>query len=391
MNRIFYAEKDTTLYEKHKTRNTGIDEILQLVKITCGSRHEGNIQTNTYNSRILIDFGTEITSITNAITAGDIPAINDRNIASASVFLNLHASEASDLLQSYTIDAYPISESWNNGGGYYSDSPENRIGSSWLHTSGDDVAGTGIAWQTGSAHSYNTSAGTTITKGGGTWITGSGYEASQSFKNTTPDLRIDVSNIVNNWVSSSDSQITNNGFIIKRPYADEVDMNVYGTINFFSRESHTIFVPRLEVCWDDVTPGTGNVEVNTISTNTYVPYIKNIKSEYRTNEIARFWVGVRPEFPTKTYQTSSFYMTTDRLPVSSSYSIYDSVTNDVIIKDEDSWGNSTTKMASHASDGNYFDLRMDSFMPERYYKIRLKCIRTNDTQTFDDFYFKVVN
>jgi len=34
---------------------------------------------------------------------------------------------------------------------------------------------------------------------------------------------------------------------------------------------------------------------------------------------------------------------------------------------------------------------MDSFMPERYYKIKLKCRRTNDTQTFDDFYFKVVN
>ena len=36
---------------------------------------------------------------------------------------------------------------------------------------------------------------------------------------------------------------------------------------------------------------------------------------------------------------------------------------------------------------------MDSFMPERYYKIQLKIERDggDDVQTFDDFYFKVVN
>jgi len=30
-------------------------------------------------------------------------------------------------------------------------------------------------------------------------------------------------------------------------------------------------------------------------------------------------------------------------------------------------------------------------MPERYYKIKLTCRRSYDTQTYDDFYFKVVN
>ena len=108
-----------------------------------------------------------------------------------------------------------------------------------------------------------------------------------------------------------------------------------------------------------------------------------------SSDIARFRIGVRPEFPSKAYTTSSFYQTNERLPVSSSYSIYDSVTNDVIIQDETIYGASKTKISSDAN-GNYFDLRMDSFMPERYYKIQLKCVRTKDTQTFDDFYFKVV-
>ena len=145
----------------------------------------------------------------------------------------------------------------------------------------------------------------------------------------------------------------------------------------------------MEVCWDDI--GNPGYNGNNITSNSYVPYIKNIKSEYRTSEIANFKLACRPEFPTKTYTTSSFYLgdNVDMLPGSSSYSIYDSVTNDVIIQNEDNWANSTTKIDNNTGVSN-FSLRMDSFMPERYYRIRLKCIRSNDTQTFDDFYFKVV-
>ena len=390
MIRVYYAERDTTLYEKHPERNTGTDEILELTKIQSGSRAFENgtdlgIQSKTYNSRILIDFGSEINNLSASIDSGEIPRLSNNNLQSASIFLSLRATEANDLLQSYTVKSYPVSESWNNGLGTFSDVPETVIGSSWLYRSGDAKSETGVSWATASAHSANTGQGTTES-GGGTWITGSGFEASQSFQNQTPDIRINVTDIVQNWLAGN---ISNNGFIIKRPYADEVDGEIRGSIKFFGRESHTIFVPRLEVCYDDVVNTDGNATTQ-ITSNTYVPYFKNIKAEYRTSEIARFRVGVRPEFPTKSYATSSFYLTTDRLPNSSSYEIIDSVTNDVIIKDEKLFSNSTTRIAYDAN-GNYFDLRMDSFMPDRYYKIKLTCRRTNDTQTFDDFYFKVVN
>ena len=385
MNRIYYAERDTTIYEQYPERNTGIDQILELEKITSGSLNSstGFIDSNTYNSRILIDFGSEVSALAQSITDGDVPTINNTNITSASIFLNLHASDASDLLQSYTIKAYPISESWDNGAGYTDDTPKSKVGSSWYNRSGDAVAQNVVTWNTNSAHSKNTSRGATNSTGGGTWITGSGYEASQSFQNQSPDIRINVTDIVKQWV---DNDIDNNGFIIKRPYSDEISGNLGGSIKFFGRESHTIFVPRLEVCWDDqsTTLTTG------ITSDTYVPYFKNIKSEYRTSEIARFRVGVRPEFPIKSYATSSWYVTEDLLPVSSSYEIIDSVTNDVIIKDETNFINSTTKI-SNDSHGNFFSLRMVSFMPERYYKIKLTCRRAYDTQTYDDFYFKVVN
>ena len=380
MIRIFYAERDTTLYEKYPEQNTGIDQILELTKIASGSKLRGEIQGNTYNSRFLIDFGTEITKLATAQSNGEIPLWNNGNPTSASAYIRLYAANATDLLQSYDIKAYPVSESWTNGGGNYSDSPIQKYGASWYYRTSDDALD---YWSTGSAHSSGTSAGTTNSTGGGTWMTGSQFEASQSFQNESPDIRINVTDIVKLW---TDGGITNNGFIIKRPYSDEISGQVLGNLQFFGRESHTIYVPRLEVCWDDSVIST---TLSTISADTYVPYIKNIKNEYRTSDVARFRIGVRPEHPTKTYSTASFYKTDNILPVSSSFSVFDSVTNDVIIKDEDVFSNSKTKISADAN-GSYFDLRMNSFMPERYYKIQLKCIRTNDTQTFDDFYFKVV-
>tara|TARA_R110001592_G_scaffold360348_1_gene668574 strand:- start:333 stop:1535 length:1203 start_codon:yes stop_codon:yes gene_type:complete len=399
MHRIYYAEKDTTLYERHPERNAGVDQIIELIKVASGSRAFENgidlgIQASSYNTRMIIDFGSEITSLSQSIAKGEIPQINNVLASaplSASVYLNLHATDASDLTSKYEIYAYPISESWESGTGTFSDSPEARIGASWLYRKGDAKAASAIAWDTGSANSIVDGPGVSELQGGGTYFlsadNGFGPEGhaeltSQIFNNQSPDVRMDVTSIVKGWI---DGDRPNYGFMVKRDRADEISGEVLGSLKFFGRESHTIFVPRLEVCWDD-----SNYAYQTsISSNTYVPYIKNIKNEYRTSEIARFRIGVRPEFPTKSYATSSFYMTTDNLPVSSSYEILDSVTNDIIIKDETTYRASTTKI-SNDLDGSYFNLRMDSFMPERYYKIKLTCRRTNDTQTFDDFYFKVV-
>ena len=220
-------------------------------------------------------------------------------------------------------------------------------------------------------------------------MTGSGYEASQSFQNESPDIYMNVTDIVSKWVTGN---ITNNGFVVMRTYADEKTGEIQGSIKFFGRESHTIYVPRLEVAWNDApitsSAYSGASGLKEINSDTYVPYIKNIKSEYRTSEIAKFRLGVRPEFPAKVYKTESFFLTNDRLPTSSFYSIIDSVTNETIIP----FNTSATKITGDLS-GSFFNLRMDSFMPERFYKIMLKVERDggNDVQTFDDFYFKVVN
>ena len=369
MYRIFYAERDATIYERFPERNTGVDQLLELTKISSAS----DDFSNTFNTRFLVDFGSQIDTLRTEINAGRIP-----NLDTSSVYMTITSNQSNDLKQQYTLEAYAVSESWTNGNGLFSDEPETRNGVSWYYRSGTPNA---VFWNTGSAESVGSGSATNI--GGGTWLTGATYRASQSFNNEIPDIRMNVTDIVKRWV---DQDIDNNGFIVKRSLNDELSGDILGSIKFFSRETNTIYVPRLEVAFNDTS--FSNTSSAEISTETYVPYIKNIKPEYRPTDIAKFRIGVRPEFPTKSYSTASFFITTNRLPTSSFYSICDSITNDTIIP----FDANATQIDCDVN-GSFFKLRMDSFFPDRYYKIKLKVEREggDDIQTFDDFYFKVIN
>jgi hypothetical protein len=380
MIQLYYPERDTTLYERYPDKNTGIDQMLELIKVASGSLLNGEIQANTYNSRILIDFGNQISAISEAIASGDIPPIGAINAGSASVYLNMRVAYASDLPFNYTINAYPLFENWTNGTGNYNDIPETSNGVSWYYTDNKTQA---TRWSTGSAPSYN-DYGVTETLGGGTWYTGSGYESGQSFNSTTLDMRMNVTDIVKRWV---DNTITNYGFILKRSTTDERSGDLMGTLKFFGLDTHTIYIPRLEVAWNDtVLTGTGSL--TEITDDIYVPYIKNIRNEYRETDKAIFRIAARPQFPRRSYATSSHYTTEYRLPTSSYYSIQDAVTNETIIP----FDIYATKISCDTV-GSYFKLRLNTFQPERYYKIVLKVERNGgaDVQTFSEgFYFKVV-
>jgi hypothetical protein len=92
-------------------------------------------------------------------------------------------------------------------------------------------------------------------------------------------------------------------------------------------------------------------------------------------------------YPNRAYATSSYYFTQNVLPSASYYSIKDAVTNEIIIPYDDY----ATKISCD-SNGSFFNLRLNTFMPERFYKIELKIQCTaNDIQIHDNgFYFKVV-
>ena len=198
MFRIFYASKDTTLYERYANYNTGLDEILEVGGYT-------DISGEGETSRILIQFSsTEIADIvTNKIGSNNYSAS-----------LGLYLADAYQIPVSTTIFAYPVYSpiGWDNGSGKYGDVPVNDTGVSWAARK----YGGANAWPTAGLPAGVTYYTTGSKPGGGTWYTASGatnLEFTQSNPiNSTYDVYMDVTNAVKLWNSGS---IDNNGFILK--------------------------------------------------------------------------------------------------------------------------------------------------------------------------------
>lgn len=368
----FYPLYDSTIYEKEPTRNTGIDQILELTKFTANQFHRpsGEIWENTYNSRILIKFN--ITNLSQSIVRGDVSN-------TSRFYLSLKATDASDLPISYTIYAYPISQSWENGNGHYNDIPTIREGVSWTYRDAY-FGGNGTKWITGS-FTGGTTGSYESNSGGSTWYL-TPY-ASQSFNYENPDIRMDVTNIVRNWLSGT---VPNEGFVIKRSTENESSTTIMGSVKFFSKDTHTIYLPKLEAVWDDsAISSTGSLSEISQDLN-YVVFIKNIREKYRPEDVALFRLHVRDPYPIKTYATSSDYLTTKILPTNSYYSVKDSITHlDIVPFDENG-----TKL-SVDSNGNYFLLNMNSFLPDRYYKVVFKVHHSDGQVKYIDnaFNFRV--
>ena len=359
MYKLLFPTRDTTLYQRHPTMNTGVDQILELTKITSGSAIDDLVGqyeywSTNFNTRILMDF--DLRTVSQSIVAN--------SISNPQFFLTVKATEVIHGSIDYTVYAYPVSGSWRNGTGFYTNNAVVTNGASWTYRDGMD---SGREW----------------TVAGGDFYSGSSYECTQSFNYESPDIRMDVTKIVRLWLSGS---IPQNGFIIKHSSTAETDDSVLGKMKFFSKDTHTIYVPRLEMFWNNVdVSGTGSI--SEISGDDYVVYIKNLRESYREQEVPKIRIGVRERFPAMTYSTSSAYLATSRLPVTSYYQIMDSVTDEVIVPFNDPG----TKVNCDTN-GNYIILDMDSFMPERFYRIMFKVVASDNSTieyTDDNFSFKV--
>lgn len=350
-----FPTKDATIYEGTSSLNTGLDQIVEIAQsIKSGS-------ANTV-SRILTQF--DLTDVSASIVAG--------TITNPSYFLVLNAMEGSEVQLDYTLEAYPVSQSWEMGKGRKFNYPITTDAVNWTYRTSTEK------WTTGS-YVANTTGSYYRNTGGGTWYTN--VSGSQRFNYASPDTRIDVTNIVNEWMSGS---IENNGFIIMRPNSIESGNTPHGILKFFSNESHTIFLPKLQVAWDNQSFTTGSL--TELTDESKIIYIKGLKKHLVVNSKTRVRVGGRAKYPARTFATSSAYLDIKFLPTTSYYSIKDTVTDEVIIPFDDNY----TKLSCDAN-GNYFDIWTTGFLPERYYKIVIKVV-TNGTEEYYDNgnYFKVV-
>ncbi len=372
MYQTLYPIKDTTIDSQYPERNEGLDQVLTLRKVTQGEPsiigEEDVFYDATFNSRVLIKF--DLTTVSQSIHTGKISSDNY-------FYLTLKALDTINLPLEYTLYTYPVSGSWENGSGFNNSNPQIKNGVSWYYR---DSKLSGTRWLTGSFNSGTTGSYGAI-GGGGTWFTSS--ICSQSFSFEVPDIRMDVTSICRHWISGS---IPNEGFILKLGNEVEFTSQSFGEILLYSVNSHTIFVPRLEVYWKDVDhSGTGSI--SEISDDDYVLYIKNLKDSYSQQERAKVRINVREPFPVQTYGTSSIYTNVKRLPVNSYFQIQDVVTDEVIIPFHPSG-----TMLNCDSNGNYFYADISSLMSERMYKFVFKSEHENGdiVKIVDDnFNFKV--
>lgn len=371
MYKILYPKKDTTIYEKHPERNSGIDQIIEITKFAPGENYldvtdEYAYWDTPYNSRILMEF--DLSEIKQKINSGDI------DTGSAKYFLTLKASDATSLNNEYTLYAYPLAETWQNGNGNYNDRPEITNGTSWYYKTSKYQ---NDEWNTASyTHGYATEPG------GGTWYPQ--YAASQSFSFQAPDVRMDVTKILKAWLNNS---ITNRGLILKHTSSAEEDNVIYGSLKFFSRESHTIYLPKLEIYWNSYSNYTGPFASKSTIPESSTVFIKNLKTKYTVNEKVRLRIGIREKYPTKTYSKTLRDLTAYRFPSTTYYSIVDYVTG-IPIVEFDTVG---TKVDMDAN-GHYIDIDLSNFLPVRYYKIIFKVVNaSNDTEEIidNDFNFRV--
>ena len=254
---------------------------------------------------------------------------------------------------------------------------------------------------------------------GGTWFTGSitgQYNVSSSFdlKYETKDLRIDVTDLVNNQILSS-SAYPNNGFILKREHiptseslftkfdpatatgSDEHNSVHFGTLKFFSKETHTVYPPKLEVEWDDSKWNTGSLQpLSSTDLERLAIYFKGIRPQYKEKSKAKFRLVGRELYPTRGFDTTPAALSVKYLPSGSReleqgtyYSIQDANTGETITPF------STGSIVSCDSQGNYFNVDMNAFQPERYYKFLVKVVSGSGSEQtsmiYDENYeFKVV-
>lgn len=359
MIKKLFAEKDATIYSDYNTLNSGLDAILEISKnISLEYDSESSI------SRILIKFSdSEISESFNKIGTGSFKS-----------YLKLYLADANELPHDITLEVFPLSQSWDVGTGRYRNIPYTTNGVSWTYR----TYNTSSTWDTASFNNNSTASFNSMNPGGGVWFVSS--SAAQSFGiYNEKDLSLDVSHICSMWNSQS---IDNHGFIIKLS-GSEFSLSNPFSLKYFSRDTNTIYPPVLEFRWDNSSYNASSS--NILNHEDIILTLQNNKLEYYQNEITRFKLNVKEKYPSRTFTTSSLFISNKLLPSSSYYAIKD-LDTDLYVIDFDY---NFTKISSD-NNNNYFDIDMNGLEPERYYEILIKSLFDDREYIFNDqYYFKV--
>ena len=340
------ASKDATVYLQQPNQNTGLDEILEISKL-----YYGNIKDV---SHALLKF--ELGYLSASISNGQL------KLDEATAILKETKSEEIPL--EYTIYANALSGSWQMGTGTRFDNISTQ-GVTWNYREGDSK----LDWL---ENNFATNTTASINNGvGGTWWTQ--YQASQSFEYQTADINMDVKSLLKSWMSGS---IPNDGIILRHAVNKESDTQDYGAIKLFSKETNTIYQPKIRIGWDDQSFITGSLVA--LTAEDIKVGVTNLKSEIKLGTNPKIRIFARELYPVKTFVNSFSYNSLKYLPTSSYYQIKDAASDDIIIPF------SNYSKISCDTNGNYINLNLSNWEAGRTYKIEFKVTIDDNTQYFDD-------
>ena len=340
------ASKDASLYLQQPNQNTGLDEILEISKI-----YYGNIK-DVSHALIKFEYGHLSASISNG------------TIGFTNATLILKETKSEEIPLEYTIYANPISGSWEMGIGTRFDNI-NTQGVTWNYREGD----TKLEWL---ENNFETGTTASINNGvGGTWYTN--YETYQAFSYKTSDISMDVKNMLKAWMSGS---IHNDGMILRFSTSNEIDTSDYGILKFFSKETNTIYQPKIRIGWEDQSFVTASLLP--LTSNDIKVGVTNLKKEYKVDSKVKLKIFGRELYPLKTFTNTFSYDTIKYLPKTTYYQIKDVNSEDVIIPF------SEYSKIECDTNGNYIKLNFSNWEAGRTYKIEFKIDMDNDIQYFDE-------
>jgi hypothetical protein len=239
MNIRIFPNKTNTISQKYPDYNYGRDAQLTVSSVYYKS-HINDAYTNKYINRALIEF--DFTDVASTILS------NSASITASLVLFDNTEFRSHKNNEPFIIEAYAISQSWTEGIGYEDMYLENMNPS--LLINADKTS----SWNFRDIYNNDWGSGpsgSTTSTTGGCW-----YEAistSVSAYNFEHNI-FDIKDMLLYWLNG---EIDNNGVIIKLSDFYETSNSNYSVtgINYhkqyFSRHTHTIFSPYIEIIYDD--------------------------------------------------------------------------------------------------------------------------------------------
>jgi hypothetical protein len=392
-----FASADATLYSRYPNKNTGLDPILEVsVKNSQdGTRflYRNPITENpyyTYDLAANSNYSTSDayfpeTDIRRAILQFSPNDINKlKTFASQAISgsyqanLILSLASAQNLSTTYSLDIFPVSQSWSMGTGRFAQVPQSVNGASWNYTGPAGYSPYWVentfywgninlpTWESASYlwnYNVNPTSSFYVTGGGGSWY--DNIESTQSFDYmSNKDVNADITEIMTSWFSGS---IPNYGLIVKHPQVIEEDPNAFIDLKYFSVDTHTIYPPTIEFKWDDsyyYPQGTNYVLTDQITIT-----IANNPGQFTQNDVYKMRLSTRYTYPPRQFTTSSVYLTNLILAENTYWALQDVKTGEMVVNFDENF----TKVSAD-SVGNYFYLYTSGLEINRYYRL---LVRTN--------------